>query len=221
MDSLAGGRRGQNCDLPVVPIQGLYSGRGRRLQRFAVRSADKRSMSRRRLQGGSSSGAVKRPASSGAVKRPAAAVNTAFEDMENVQPLAPIEKSGYRRAASSGPSSTLKPSGQSTTLYAILGVGGAVVGLLLVTLIVVLTRGGGDAGAGKRPAVAESPAPSPVETVAAPSPAVTATSYSADTSLRQIPPPSTARKLSADSKRRPSTSRTTLGARRSGPVPAL
>jgi S1-C subfamily serine protease/regulation of enolase protein 1 (concanavalin A-like superfamily) len=134
------------------------------------------------LQGTSSSGSVKRPPSSGAVKRPAAAVNTAFEDMENVQPLAPIEKSGYRRATTSGANPSLKPSGQSTTLYAILGVGGAVVGLLLVTLIVVLTRGGGDAGAGKRPAVAESPAPSPVETVAAPSPAVTAASLSTDTS---------------------------------------
>jgi len=130
-------------------------------------------------QAGSSSGTVKRPPSGAPARRPAAAVDSAFEDMENVQPLPPIEKSGMRRAANA-PAGAVKPSGQSTTLFAILGVGGAVVALLLVILVVVLTRGGGDAGAGKRPAVVDSPAPAPVETVAAPAPAVTATSYSSD-----------------------------------------
>ncbi len=123
-------------------------------------------------QPGSSSGTVNRPALSGQVRRPAAAVSSSYEDMENVQPLAPIDKSGVRRSAS-GPAPVLQSAGSSATLFAILGVGGAVVALLLVILIVVLARGGGDAGALKRPEIAESPASRPVEPVAAPAPVVT------------------------------------------------
>jgi S1-C subfamily serine protease len=83
---------------------------------------------------------AKRPAPA---KRPEAAVNTAFDDLDSVEPLPSVSTSGTRRAPA-GPGRNAG-SGQSPMVYAAVGVGGLAVVLLGVVLVVVLTRGGGEA----------------------------------------------------------------------------
>jgi S1-C subfamily serine protease len=136
----------------------------------------------------SSSGTPKRPA---AAKRPSAAVS-AFDDVESVQPLPTLtsSSSGSRRVAGAA---AHQISGQSPIMYAVLGVGGLAVALLLVVLVVVLTRGGGEPAAkvGRADVVQnDSPAPA-IEPVAAVTPialaASSAESVSAGSSATAVP----------------------------------
>ena len=85
-----------------------------------------------------SSAVVPKP-STGA-RRPAAASSqsSAFDDLEPVRPLAPASNTGFRRS----PAEPSKGSGPSPLIYALLGVSGVAVVLLVVVLAVVLTRGG-------------------------------------------------------------------------------
>ena len=82
-------------------------------------------------------GRPKRPA---AAKRPSAAVSSAYNELESVQPLPTISQSnsGPRRVPGSV---AQQVSGQSPVFYAVLGVGGLAITLLFVVLVVVLTRG--------------------------------------------------------------------------------
>jgi S1-C subfamily serine protease len=142
---------------------------------------------------------MKRPPSSAAVRKPAAAVESAYEDMENVQPLAPVDRSGGGRRSAVGSAQSLKPAGNSGPLIAILGVGGAVVALLLVILAVVLTRGGGNAGERRPGTLADSGGSAPVDTATAPAavttPAVTPTTYAPDAAATDASATSAAAKV--------------------------
>jgi S1-C subfamily serine protease/regulation of enolase protein 1 (concanavalin A-like superfamily) len=131
------------------------------------------------------SATTKRPASGVQPKRPAAAPSASYADLENAEPMPQIGQSTTRRSVNAG--ANAPKAGGNSTLFAILGIGGAVVGLLLVLLVVVLTRGGGDAGAGKRPAVAEASAPSPAEPVATPPPAVAVAPAPSETASPSAP----------------------------------
>ncbi|HKI21636.1 MAG TPA: trypsin-like peptidase domain-containing protein, partial [Isosphaeraceae bacterium] len=122
----------------------------------------------------SSAGTAKRPAPGAGPRRPAAAQNSAFADVESVQPLPPIGQSGMRRPP--GAAAAVKHSGPSPLLFAMLGVGGVAL-LAIVALVVVLTRPGpGPAGGGGGGGQALTDAsPRPVEPVA--TTAVAATSF--------------------------------------------
>jgi S1-C subfamily serine protease len=87
----------------------------------------------------SSAAPSKRPA---AAKRPNSA-NTAFDDLDSVQPLPSVSNSGTRRAPGPGYNAGAG-SGQSPMVYAAVGIGGLAVVLLGVVLVVMLTRGNGD-----------------------------------------------------------------------------
>jgi S1-C subfamily serine protease len=131
----------------------------------------------------SSAAPAKRPAAANA-KRPAAAVSSTFDDMHSVQPLPTLSSSssGSRRPTAAA---VLQSSGQSPIMYAILGVGGLAILLLLGVLVVVLTRGGGEpADKLGHVEVVQNDSPAPViEPVAAVTPAgasVVATSSEAE-----------------------------------------
>jgi hypothetical protein len=123
-----------------------------------------------------SAGPAKAPA---AAKRPAAAVETAFTDLESVEPLPTFSTSSSNiRRTPSVLSRAQGAAGLSPMVYAAMGIGGLAVVLLGVVLVVVLTRGGGEPHAAAnvdRQEVAQndSPAPAPViEPIALRSPGV-------------------------------------------------
>jgi regulation of enolase protein 1 (concanavalin A-like superfamily) len=131
----------------------------------------------------SSAGPAKRPVAANA-KRPAAEVSSALDDTHGVQALPTLSSSssGARRPTAVA---ALKSSGQSPMMYAILGVGGLAVLLLLGVLVIVLTRGGGEpADRVDHVEVVRKDSPAPViEPVAAVTPAgatVVATSSEAE-----------------------------------------
>jgi S1-C subfamily serine protease len=95
----------------------------------------------------SSAGQAKRPASA---KRPPAAVSSAYDKIQSVQPLPTLSSSSTSRRAAGAAAHHY--SGQSPIMYAVLGVGGLAIVLLLVVLVVVLTRGSGDPPAQARQA---------------------------------------------------------------------
>jgi Trypsin-like peptidase domain len=130
----------------------------------------------------STTGAVKRPAA--APKRPAAA-SSAFGDLEDVQPLAPVSASGSRRAPAGYAAAGSHGSSHNPVLLAALGIGGLAVVLLIAILVVVMSQGGGDKG--RTVAQADTPPPEPVvqpvaAQPAAPAPAVASTPSSTDSS---------------------------------------
>jgi len=108
----------------------------------------------------SSSGTAKRPAPGAGPKRPAAAQSAAFEDIESVQPLAPIAKSGVRRSPAAAQAA--QKSGPSPMLFAMLGVGGVAL-VAIITVVVLATRPGpvpaGGGGGGQSLADATAPTP--------------------------------------------------------------
>jgi len=121
----------------------------------------------------SSSGTAKRPAPSAGPKRPAAAQNSAFGDLESVQPLPPIGTSGVRRSPAAGQAA--QKSGPSPLLFGLLGVGGVAL-VAIITVVVLATRpgpgpAGGGGGGGNT--LVDAPSPRPVEPE---SPPVVATS---------------------------------------------
>jgi S1-C subfamily serine protease len=122
--------------------------------------------------------AVKPKPSGTGTRRPASASasasSSAFEDLEDVRPLAPATKSEFRRSPADSP----KTSGPSPLIYGLLGVSGVAVLLLVVVLVVVLTRGGDGpaANVGNVGPVAERSDPiTPVRAAAVEAPAVAET----------------------------------------------
>src|SRR5262249_47290540 len=77
-------------------------------------------------QPGSSTGKASRQAPK--AQPPTAAVNSAFEDLESVQPLPSLSGTGMRRVGAGGAAPEAQSgSGQSPLLYAIVGAGGLVI----------------------------------------------------------------------------------------------
>ena len=105
-------------------------------------------------------------------KRPPAAVNTAFDDLESVEPLPTLSTTGIRRTPSVAPQPRAG-TGQSPIVYVSLGLGGLAVVLLGAVLFVVTTRGGGEPPAAKasRADLVQNESPPPViETIASKTP---------------------------------------------------
>jgi S1-C subfamily serine protease/regulation of enolase protein 1 (concanavalin A-like superfamily) len=131
----------------------------------------------------STTGPVKRPAGA----KPAAGKKSAFSDLEDVQPLAPVSGSAYRRApGAAGPAGGHGSGKSSNMILAVVGIGGLAVVLLVAILVVVMTQGGGG-----KPQVAKadtSEAAEPVVPPVAPPaavPAVTTAAASTDSAASQ------------------------------------
>ncbi len=124
---------------------------------------------------GPASGTSKKPGSSAGPKPAAAPRSSAFDDLDNVQPLPSMPTSGSRRSAgggqpSRGQAAQADGSGKSPMLFVVVGIGGVAV-LLLVGLLFAVMRGNGDAGnagPGGATEVVHNQPVQPIEPVAAP-----------------------------------------------------
>jgi len=137
------------------------------------------------------SAAVSKPSAGGA-RRPASASapsqSLAFDDLEDVRPVASATNSGFRRS----PAESSKGSGPSPLIYALLGGSGVAVVVLLAVLVVVLTRGGDGpaANVGNAARVAERSKPSTTERAhAEEAPAAVESLVSPTTVTANTPPP--------------------------------